>query len=341
MSTVAFISHADCGGHDTGWGHPEHVGRLRAIPRALRDDIELFHALEHREARHATPDELMLAHDGAYVSSVEAIARAGGGHLDADTVVSSGSWLAATAGAGAVLDAIDLAFANDVIPSERSENDVIPSERSESSGYPHSRVLHLHVPRSFCAVRPPGHHALRTNGMGFCLFGNVAIGAHYARSKHAAERVLIVDWDVHHGNGTQALVEQSKDIHFVSMHQWPWYPGTGAASDRGLHRNVWNVPMPGGLARQRYVDAFLEAVDAAAHDFTPDLVMISAGFDSLAGDPLGGFTLELDDVDHLTREIVARAETWCGGRVVSSLEGGYVPDRLGAACVRHMRALLG
>jgi acetoin utilization deacetylase AcuC-like enzyme len=309
MNSVAYISHADCGVHDTGWGHPEHVGRLRAIPRALREDFELFHLIDHRESRHATAQELELAHDAAYVARVEALAAEGGGALDGDTVMSSGSWLAATAGAGAVLDGIDLAFGDG-------------------------------PPRSFCAVRPPGHHALRASGMGFCLFGNVAVGAHYARARHGAERVLIVDWDVHHGNGTQALVEQTPDVHFVSMHQWPWYPGTGAADDRGPHDNVWNVPLPGGLPRERYVDAFLGAMDAATVGFTPDLVLISAGFDSLAGDPLGGFTLEYEDFDRLTGEIVSRAAQWCGGRVVSALEGGYVPDRLGVACVRHMRALL-
>jgi acetoin utilization deacetylase AcuC-like enzyme len=309
MNNVAYISHADCGRHDTGWGHPEHVGRLRAIPRALRNDPELFHLLEHRESRHASADELALAHDASYVAMVRELAEGGGGRLDADTVVSEGSWLAGTAGAGAVLDAIDLAFGDG-------------------------------PRRSFCAVRPPGHHALRGQGMGFCLFGNVAVGAHYARSRHGAERVLIVDWDVHHGNGTQALVQDTADVHFVSMHQWPWYPGTGAASDRGPHASVWNVPMAPGLSPERYVGALLSAVDVATRDFTPDLVMISAGFDSLAGDPLGGFTLELDDVERLTRELVSRAESWCGGRVVSALEGGYAPDRLGEACVRHMRALL-
>ncbi len=309
MSSVGYISHADCGNHDTGWGHPEHVGRLRAIPRALRDDVDLFHALDHREARSATVDEIALAHDAAYIASVQAAAAAGGRRLDADTVVSEGSWGAATAGAGAVLDAVDAAFTGA-------------------------------LKRSFCAVRPPGHHALYAQGMGFCLFGNVALGAHYARARHGAERVLIVDWDVHHGNGTQALVEDTSDIHFVSMHQWPWYPGTGAADDRGPHQNVWNVPLPGGLPRERYVSAFMRAVDEATKGFTPDLVIVSAGFDSMAGDPLGNFTLELDDFDTLTRAMVERAEQWCGGRLVSSLEGGYAPDRLGVACVRHMRALL-
>jgi acetoin utilization deacetylase AcuC-like enzyme len=193
--------------------------------------------------------------------------------------------------------------------------------------------------RSFSAVRPPGHHALRAAGMGFCLFGNVAVAAHYARRRHKLGRVLIVDWDVHHGNGTQALVEQERDVHFVSMHQWPWYPGTGAADDRGPHDNVWNVPLPAGLPPERYVSAFLDAVDRAARGFTPDLLIISAGFDSLRGDPLGGFTLELEHVRELTRAMVERAEQWCGGRVVSALEGGYAPERLGAACVEHMRGL--
>jgi acetoin utilization deacetylase AcuC-like enzyme len=309
VPSIAYISSPDCGRHDTGWGHPEHVGRLRAIPRALSHDAELFHLLEHREARHAHPDELSLAHDPAYVAMVEELAAQGGARLDADTVVSEGSWAAATAGAGAVLDGLDLAFGGGPL-------------------------------RSFCAVRPPGHHALPNGAMGFCLFGNVAIGAHYARARHGAERVLIVDWDVHHGNGTQAIVEDTADIRFVSMHQWPWYPGTGAAADRGAHRNVWNVPLEAGLAREVYVAAFLSAVDAAAVGFTPDVVILSAGFDSLAGDPLGGFTLEMDDVELLTRELVSRASQWCGGRLVSALEGGYVPDRLGEACVRHMRALV-
>jgi acetoin utilization deacetylase AcuC-like enzyme len=307
--TVAFISHADCGRHDTGWGHPEHVGRLRAIPRALRNDFELYESLDHLEGRHANDDEIALAHDPSYIAGVRALAEKGGGKLDADTVASPGSWDAASAGAGCVLDAVDLALAGA-------------------------------TKRSFCAVRPPGHHALRGSAMGFCLFGHVAIAAHYARRVKNLDRVLIVDWDVHHGNGTQALVENDANIRFVSMHQWPWYPGTGAADDRGPKRSVWNVPLPPALPRETYVGELLKNVDAATWDFTPDLVLISAGFDSLAGDPLGGFTLEMDDVARLTRELVSRADQWCGGRVVSSLEGGYAPDRLGEAAVVHMRALL-
>lgn len=306
---TAYLSNADCGRHDTGWNHPEHVGRLRAIPRALRDDPELFGAVQHREGRHATPDELALAHEGAYITLVQQIAETGGGRLDADTIESGGSWDAGTAGAGCVLDGVDLALSGEAI-------------------------------RSFCAVRPPGHHALRASGMGFCLFGNVAVAAHYARWVKHLDRVLIVDWDVHHGNGTQALVEHDPNIRFVSMHQWPWYPGTGAHDDHGPHASVWNVPMPAAQPRDAYVSALLRAVDAATVGFTPDLLIISAGFDSLAGDPLGGFTLEMDDVTRLTQEFVSRAEQWCGGRVVSALEGGYAPQRLGEAAVTHMRALL-
>jgi acetoin utilization deacetylase AcuC-like enzyme len=306
--TVAVISNSDCGRHDTGWGHPEHVGRLRAIPKALRENVELFMRVQHEESRHASPDELALAHDAAYIERVKVLAEGGGGRIDQDTVLSEGSWGAATAGAGAVLDGIDFAFGDG-------------------------------PRRSFCAVRPPGHHALRTTGMGFCLFGNIAVGAHYARRRHGAERVLIVDWDVHHGNGTQALVEDERDIHFVSMHQWPWYPGTGAADDRGPHENVWNVPMRAALSPEAYVRALCSAIDAATAGFTPDLVLISAGFDSLAGDPLGGFTLEYEHVEQLTRFVVERAEVWCEGRVVSALEGGYAPERLAEACVRHIAAL--
>lgn len=305
---VGFISHADCGMHDTGWGHPEHVGRLRAITRALRNDQDLFELVEHLEGRHATAAELALAHDPQYVEEIERGAEQGGTRLDADTVVSSGSFGAATAGAGCVLDAVDRAMSGANL-------------------------------RSFCAVRPPGHHALRGRGMGFCLFGNVAVAAHYARQHHAAARILIVDWDVHHGNGTQALVENEPDIHFVSMHQWPWYPGTGAAEDRGPHRNVWNIPLPPALDPGDYVESLERGIDLATESFVPDLILVSAGFDSLNGDPLGGFTLELEHFESLTRSLVSRAEAWCGGKLVSSLEGGYAPDRTAAACVTHLNAL--
>jgi acetoin utilization deacetylase AcuC-like enzyme len=307
--SVAFISHSDCGRHDTGWQHPEHVGRLRAIPRALRHEIALYERLLHHEGRHATVSELLLSHDGGYIDQVQAVVNAGGGRLDADTVVSEGSWAAVTAGAGCVLDGVDMAF--------------------------DGRAL-----RSFSAVRPPGHHALRDGAMGFCVFGNVAIAAQYALQRTDCQRVLIVDWDVHHGNGTQSLVEQDARIHFVSMHQWPWYPGTGAANDRGPLETIWNVPMAPSLTPERYMDALLGAVDDAANNAPPDLVLISAGFDCLEGDPLGAFTLRNEHIATLTRELVDRATTWCGGRLVSALEGGYAPEPVAAAVMVHLAALL-
>lgn len=305
---VALIAHADCGVHDTGWGHPEHVGRLRAVMRAIGRDQPLFESLEHVEAPHASSGDLALAHAPAYVARVEALAEAGGGRLDADTVVSPGSWAAATAAAGAVLDGVD-------------------------------RAMDGRNRRAFCAVRPPGHHALRDSGMGFCLFGSVAVAAHHALARHGARRVLVADWDVHHGNGTQALVEGTPEIRFVSMHQWPWYPGTGAAEDRGPHGSVTNVPMPAGLPAGGYVEAWRRALDDATAGWAPDLVLLSAGFDSRARDPLGGFTLELDDFAAMTADLAARADAWCGGRLVSVLEGGYDPERTGEAVVAHLRAL--
>lgn len=305
---AAFISHSDCGRHDTGWGHPEHVGRLRAITRALRNDPELFQSVAQIEGRHATPEELARVHSAEYVESVRQISAEGGGRLDTDTVASEGSWDAGRAGAGCTIDAVDRAFAGSNL-------------------------------RSFVAVRPPGHHALYDRSMGFCLFGNVAIAAHHARTKHGAERVLVVDWDVHHGNGTQALVESDPGIHFVSMHQWPWYPGTGAADDRGPHNSVWNLPMRAGLKREEYVGKLRSGIDAATRDFAPDIILISAGFDSLAGDPLGGFTLEIGDFETLTDELVGMADQFCGGRLVSVLEGGYAPDAVAAAAISHLKRL--
>jgi acetoin utilization deacetylase AcuC-like enzyme len=277
--------------------------------RALQEHPDVLTSVEHIEARHASEEELGLMHTHRYIEHVRQLVRAGGGRLDPDTVASDGSWDAARAAAGALLDGVDFAM------------------RGEGR-------------RAFCAVRPPGHHALADRAMGFCLFGSVAIAARYAQRRHQLPRVLIVDWDVHHGNGTQALVESDRDIHFVSMHQWPWYPGTGAADDRGPHGTVWNVPMPASLPPHQYVDAITRAIDDATRGFTPDIVLISAGFDSLRGDPLGGFTLEVEDFDALTRLLVERATSWCRGRIVSALEGGYAPERVAEACIAHVKAML-
>lgn len=276
----------------------------------MRNDPDLFHAVQHVEGRHATPHELTLIHEAGYIARIAALSGSENlVQLDADTVASGGSWDAAIAAAGCALDGVDMA-------------------------------LDGRATRSFCAVRPPGHHALRDRATGFCLFGTIALAARYAREHHRLDRVLIVDWDVHHGNGTQALVQDDAGVHYVSMHQWPWYPGTGAADDRGPRLTIWNVPLPAGLPRIRYRTALLDAVDRAVGGFTPQLVLVSAGFDSLRGDPLGGFTLEVEDFDTLTREIGARADAWCDGRLVSVLEGGYAVEQTAQACVAHLRAML-
>lgn len=186
---------------------------------------------------------------------------------------------------------------------------------------------------AFAAVRPPGHHALADRAMGFCLLNNVVVAARWALEEGGARRVLIVDWDVHHGNGTQALVETDPRIRYVSLHQWPLYPGTGRAEERGVG-NVFNVPRPPGLPRSRYVDDLDAAVAEAVRGWTPDLVVLSAGFDALAGDPLAGFTLEPDDYATWVERFRA-----IGAPLASVLEGGYVPRRIAAAAAAHLRAL--
>ena len=306
--TTRLYSHPIFLEHVTPPGHPERPDRLRAIAKVLAHDA--FDALDRVDAPPGDSTTLLYAHPREYIdrvyktNPVEGMAR-----IDADTSMSPKSWEAALTAVGAANAAVDDVFEG------RADN-------------------------VFVASRPPGHHAERNRAMGFCLFNNAAIAARHAQKKHGAERVAIVDWDVHHGNGTQALVEDEPRIHFVSMHQWPWYPGTGAADDRGPHDTVWNVPMPPSLEPARYREALLQAIDRATEGFTPDLVILSAGFDCLEGDPLGAFTLTLDDVHLLTRALVERAEGWCGGRLVSALEGGYAPDPVAQAVMVHVEALL-
>jgi acetoin utilization deacetylase AcuC-like enzyme len=299
---VPVVQHAACHAHDPGPGHPERPERLDAVLEALRAPALAAHVAWH-EARPASRAALERVHPPTYLDGLERCARAGGGALDADTVMNRASWDAARAAAGVALEAV---------------------ERGLASG------------GAFGATRPPGHHALAARAMGFCLLNNVVIAARHAQHL-GATRVLIVDWDVHHGNGTQALVEHDPTIRYVSMHQYPWYPGTGAADERGVG-NVFNVPRPPGLPRQRYVADLLAAVDAALDGWggRPDLLLVSAGFDSLAGDPLGGFTLEPDDMaawTHAFRERVAPAP------VVGVLEGGYRLDLLAAGVQAHVGAL--
>ena len=301
MSTTVAWNPA-CHEHYAGAGHPERPQRIAAVLDALRAPDLAAH-LAWVEAPPAGRAALERVHPAAYLDHLESIAREGGGmaNLDPDTIMGPRTWVSALAAAGVALAAV---------------------ERGMADG------------TAFAATRPPGHHALAERAMGFCFLNNVVIAARHAQALGCA-RVLIVDWDVHHGNGTQALVEADASIRFVSMHQSPWYPGTGAADERGVG-NVFNVPRPGGLPRATYVRDLLAAVDAALTGWRPDVLLVSAGFDSLAGDPLGEFTLEPDDIAHWT---AALRERMAGRPVIGVLEGGYRLDLLAKGVSAHVRAL--
>ncbi len=297
---VPVLYHPACRLHDPGVGHPERPERIDAVLAALRAP-EMASVVEWCEARPASREALERVHPARYLDGLEAVARQGGGVLDADTIMSAHSWEGARAAAGVAIGAV---------------------ERGIAMG------------AAFGATRPPGHHALASRAMGFCLINNVVVAARHAQQLGKA-RVLIVDWDVHHGNGTQALVERDPSIRYVSMHQYPWYPGTGAENERGVG-NVFNVPRPPGLARGVYGRDLLAAVDAALDEWWPDLLLVSAGFDSLAGDPLGGFTLEPEDMAHWTTAFRERAAP---APIVTVLEGGYRLDLLAAGVGATVRAL--
>src|SRR5438552_5913964 len=286
--------------HNPGPGHPERPERIEAVLAALRAP-DLTATIEWVEARPAARDQLERVHSPAYLDTLERLARGGGGALDAGTVMSRDSWNAAAMAAGVAIGAVERGI-----------------ERGSGFG----------------ATRPPGHHALAGRAMGFCLINNVVVAARHAQQL-GKPRVLIVDWDVHHGNGTQALVERDPSTRYVSLHQYPWYPGTGAAEERGVG-NVFNVPRPGGLPRAVYVRDFLAGVDAALAQWSPDILLVSAGFDSLAGDPLGEFTLQPDDIVQWTEALRGRMGT---RPVVGVLEGGYRLDLLAAGVVAFVRAL--
>jgi acetoin utilization deacetylase AcuC-like enzyme len=296
--TVHIVDHRDFELHAPGPGHVERPERVAAVAKALRDPA-LGVELTWHEAPPATEADLECLHPRAHIDRVHAVCLCGGGYLDGDTAVNDKSWDAALRAVGAGLLGVELAL--------------------DGRG------------NVFAPVRPPGHHAEEAQAMGFCLFGNVALAAMSALDR--VERVLVVDWDVHHGNGTQALVENEPRIRFISMHQWPLYPGTGGAGERGVG-NVWNVPRPAGLPAADYVRDLIAAIDEATHGWPPQLVLISAGFDAMRGDPLAGFTLDADDY----RPIVARLRR-DGAPVVALLEGGYDLANLEAGVRVLVRAL--
>jgi acetoin utilization deacetylase AcuC-like enzyme len=297
---VPVFTHPACLRHDPGPDHPETPARLRVLLERARRDV----TADVIEAAGAPREALLAVHPDGYLRGLEAMSARGGGALFLDTILNDASWEAAVGAAGAVLAAVD----------------------------------HAHEGRgnAFAAGRPPGHHALAGKGMGFCLLNNVVIAARHAQ-RVGRERVLIVDWDVHHGNGTQALMEQDAALRYVSLHQHPWYPGTGMAEERGVG-NVFNVPRGPGRPASLYVDDLWSAIVAATERWTPSLVLVSAGFDAMSGDPLGGFTLEPRDYGDLTIRLRERLP---GVPLVGLLEGGYVPARLADGVLAHLGALDG
>jgi acetoin utilization deacetylase AcuC-like enzyme len=308
VSTVLF-SHPACLGHDTGPGHPERADRIRAVLHAL--EAEEFALLLREEAPEADPEVLALAHPRAYVDGILSIRPEPDERimLDGDTVMSHGSRAAALRAAGAAVAAVDA-------------------------------VMEGWARNAFCAVRPPGHHAEAARPMGFCLFANAAVAAHRARARWGARRVAVVDFDVHHGNGTQAILEGDPDFFYASSHEMPLFPGTGYPHEKGVADNVLNValePMSGGPEfRAAWGDVIIPAVAA----FKPDLLIISAGFDAHRRDPLASLNVTTADFSWLSQALVELADRACQGRVVSLLEGGYDLEALAASAAVHVRALM-
>ena len=295
---VPLFSHPDCIRHDPGPDHPETPSRLRVLlDRAGADP-----AVEVRTAAAGGLDALLAVHPRPYLDGLRAMSARGGGAIFLDTVMNRASWEAVLGATGAVHAALTHAL--------------------EGRGH------------AFAAVRPPGHHALTSRAMGFCLVSNAVVAARAAQ-RAGRERVLIIDWDVHHGNGTQALVEEDPTIRYVSLHQHPWYPGTGMADERGVG-NVFNVPRGPGAPPERYVEDLWAAIVGATSGWTADILLVSAGFDAMRGDPLGGFTLEPEHYADLTRRLRERLP---GAPIVGLLEGGYVPARLADGVLAHVRAL--
>jgi acetoin utilization deacetylase AcuC-like enzyme len=301
------LSHPDCLLHDTGTGHPERPDRLRAVADALAAPV--FAPLKRELAPLAELAVIERLHPPRYV---EAIRAATPRHeliwLDPDTVMSPHSWQAALRATGAAVEAID-------------------------------QVMTGGVKNAFCAVRPPGHHAEPSRPMGFCLFNNVAIAALHARAAHGAERVAVIDFDVHHGNGTQDAFWSDKDLFYGSTHQMPLFPGTGALNEAGAG-NICNAPLRAGDGRAHFQEAFLSRVLPALHDFSPDLLLISAGFDAHRDDPLAQIELAEADFAWVTERLLEMAEKHAGGRVVSTLEGGYNLDALGRSAAAHVQMLM-
>jgi acetoin utilization deacetylase AcuC-like enzyme len=303
--TLVF-SHSACIEHEPGPGHPERPARLKAVIDAL--EVEEFQNLEWQSAPEATVDTIALAHPKALVEEVlRAVPVAGHVHLDADTAMSPRSGEAARRGVGAAVAAVDA---------------VMDGARN-----------------AFCATRPPGHHAESVRPMGFCLFNNVVVAARHAREKHGLQRIAVVDFDVHHGNGTQHMFEDDRDLLYASTHQMPLYPGTGSRGERGVG-NIFNAPLAPYSGSAEFRKAVTEVILPALAAFKPDLLLISAGFDAHEDDPLANLRLHESDYAWITAELMQVAKAHSEGRVVSVLEGGYDLKALAASAAAHVRTLL-
>jgi acetoin utilization deacetylase AcuC-like enzyme len=307
MSTL-LITHPACLDHLTPAGHPERPERLRAIDRALEQ--ERFQTLARVEAPAATLETIALCHPMDYVIGVrDATPKEGLVRLDADTSMSPGSFEAALRAAGGAVHAVD------EVMTGRAKN-------------------------AFVATRPPGHHTETARPMGFCLFNNAAIAARHAQKKHGIERAAVVDFDVHHGNGSQDIFWSDKTVMYGSTHQMPLYPGTGDKSERGEHNTVVNAPLRPGDGGEQFRAAFENVILPRLRDFRPDLIVISAGFDAHMRDPLANLNLLEADFDWATRKLMEIADVHAGGRVVSVLEGGYDLQGLANSAAAHVAALM-
>jgi acetoin utilization deacetylase AcuC-like enzyme len=307
MADFAIIYSPDFLSHDTGHFHPENAGRLKAVVAALEQTTWA----NHLDWRSPTPvnqrnvDTLIAQiHNPRYITALRELAHSGGGQIDGDTVVSTDSYAVARLAVSAWLDGVDYV---------------------RSTGH-----------SAFVLARPPGHHAVRDRGMGFCLFCNAAIAAYYALEQPGIARVAILDWDVHHGNGTQALVEQNAAIAYCSLHQLPAYPGTGHSSETGFHGNVLNLPMPPGSASGDYEDQFEQKVIPFLKAFAPDLLIISAGYDATAADPLANINLHPQDYGAFTQQCLGVTD-----KILFGLEGGYDYEALSQSVLATIAARLG
>ncbi|HQU82706.1 MAG TPA: histone deacetylase [Pyrinomonadaceae bacterium] len=309
---TALIHHPIYQKHDTGIGHPETPKRYEVVMNALRKDAEFFNSLLEIQPEQAAQGLIQAAHTKEHFRRVEGAFENGLEMLDADTVVSMKSFDAALYGAGGVCRAVDA-------------------------------VMNAEAKNAFVAVRPPGHHATAESAMGFCLFNNVAVAARYAQNKYKEiERVAIIDWDVHHGNGTQGIFYDDPSVFFFSMHQYPWYPGTGSRGETGFGRGkgyTLNVPVKAQTKASEQRGMFESAIADINRNFKPDLIMISAGFDGHLTDPLGQLRLEDKDYAAMTKVIKNWADEVCGGRIVSALEGGYNLETLGETVKNHVAEL--